>query len=97
MRFAARFVIPNVSSEKLGIDLSKTYAAEIMTDNNQRHKNFIHIYCKNIDYPFLVEVIEQEFFQDRLVIRGWLNYLSESPYLFKGYIELRSYETLPTH
>ena len=89
MKFLTRFVIPNLSANKTGIDLTKNYTCDI--SSHKPPQNFIVISSEEIDKPILMEVSEFDFLEDRIVFRGWLNYnyTSES-YLCKGAVELRS-------
>jgi hypothetical protein len=93
VKFQTRFVIPNKSASKIGIDLAATYLTDIVTSKDSMENidywYFITIYCKNFPKPFLMEINEQQFLEDRIVLRGWINYCSDEPYLCKAAIELR--------
>ena len=90
MKFLGRFVIPNKSATIINIDLTKLYPIEIISNKNFE-KEFVVISSYDFERPFLLEVVDREFFEDRLVLRGWFNYdyVGSEPYLFKGAIELR--------
>jgi hypothetical protein len=90
MKFIARFVIPNVSAQKTGIDITKTYAADIGSHKGLR--NFVVITSFDLERPILMEVSEFEYLEDRIVFRGWLNYnYTGESYLCRGAVELRSF------
>jgi hypothetical protein len=90
MKFLGRFVIPNKSANTIGIDLTKSYPLDVMT-NMDFSKEFVIISGYDFERPFLLEVIDRQFLEDRFVMRGWFNYnyISQEPYLFKGAIEFR--------
>jgi len=90
MKFLARFVVPNKSATGVGIDLTKTYPIDVMT-NMDYSKEFVIISGYDFERPFLLEVVDRQFLEDRIVMRGWFNYdyIGMEPYLFKGAIELR--------
>ena len=90
MKFLTRFVIPNLSAQKIGIDLVKNYLCEVVS--TRASEKFIVISSQQIEKPILMEVSEFGLFEDKIVFRGWLNYnyTSESPYLCKGSVELRA-------
>ena len=97
MTFSARFVIPTVSAEKLKIDLARSYPVSVVSNTDYadaNRGNFVNIYCDDFDHPFLMQINQTQFFEDRVVLRGWINYVSESPYLFNGIVELRNNEVL---
>jgi hypothetical protein len=88
MKFLTRFVIPNLSAQKIGVDLVKGYTCDVVS--HKPPQNFVVIASEQIEKPILMEVSEFDFLEDRVVLRGWLNYnyTSES-YLCKGSVELR--------
>lgn len=88
MKFSTRFVIPNVSAEKIGVNLTRTYISYIIS-----HKppyNFVVIDCPDLMKPILMEISDSDFLEDKIVFRGWLNYnYTGDSYLFKGSVELK--------
>lgn len=91
MKFSARFVIPNKSADTIGIDLAKLYVIDAVSNKNYE-KDILTISSFNFERPFLIEVVDREFCEDKIVIRGWFNYdySGPEPYLFKGALELRT-------
>lgn len=88
MKFLARFVIPNVSAQKIGVDLTKSYISEV--GSHKPPYNFVVITSYDLERPMLMEVSEFDYLEDRIVFRGWFNYnYTGDSYLFKGSIELR--------
>ena len=88
MKFSTRFVVPNVSAEKIGVNLTKTYISNVVSQKPPY--NFVVVDCADLGKPILMEVSEFDFLEDKIVFRGWLNYnYSNDPYLFKGSIELK--------
>lgn len=89
MKFLTRFVIPNLSAQKIGIDLVENYICDI--NSHKPPQNFVVISSEDIQKPILMEVSEFDFLEDRIVFRGWLNYnYTGESYLCKGAVELRA-------
>lgn len=86
MKFLTRFVVPNVSAQKIGVDLTKTYVCEIQSQKPP--PNFIKLTCLDLNGNFLMEIQEFDFLENRVVLRGWLNYNTE--YLCRAALELKS-------
>lgn len=86
MKFLIRFVVPNVSAQKIGVDLTKTYVCEIYSQKPP--PNFVKLTCPDLNGEFLMEVQEFDFLEDRIVFRGWLNYNMQ--YLSRAALELKS-------
>lgn len=89
MKFLTRFVIPNVSAQKMGVDLTKSYVSDI--GSHKPPYNFVVITSFDLERPILMEISEFDFLEDRIVFRGWLNYnYTGESYLCQGAVELRS-------
>jgi len=89
MKYKARFVIPTVAANKIGIDIASTYLVDVVT----YEKSFIYVTIldqrlKNAS--FLLEENSHTFKEYMLVISGWMNhnYWTQDSYLFKGALEL---------
>lgn len=91
MKFLARFVIPNKTASAINVDITKNYYVDLLTDPNFT-KEFMTMRSPDIPDEFLIEPFDHQFFDDRLVIRGWFNYNhnGNEPFLFKGIVELKS-------
>lgn len=88
MKFLTRFVIPNLSANKIGIDLIKNYTCDI--SSRKPPQNFIVLSSEEIDKLILMEVSEFDYLEDKIVFRGWLNYnYTGESYLCKGAVELK--------
>lgn len=91
MKYKARFVIPNVSAEKIGVNLTSTYLVDVVSDKNPfLYVNILEGELKNT--CLLVEQQTNVFKEYCLVISGWMNhnYWTQDSYLFQGAIELFS-------
>lgn len=89
MKFLTRFVIPNVSAEKIGIDLTKSYICDV--GSHKPPQNFVVITSDDIKNQILMEVSKFDFLEDKIVLHGWLNYnYTGESYLCKGAVKLRS-------
>lgn len=88
MKFSTRFVIPNVSAEKIGVNLTKTYVSDIIS--HSAASRFVVIDCPDLANLILMEASDSDYLEDKIVFRGWLNYnYTGDSYLFKGSIELK--------
>jgi hypothetical protein len=87
MKFLTRFVVPNLSAQKMGVDLVKNYICDVVS--HKPPQNFIVIASEEMKNPILMEVSEFDYLEDKIVFKGWLNYnyTSES-YLCRGAVEL---------
>ncbi len=56
MKFLTRFVVPNLSAQKIGVDLVKNYTCDV--DSHKPPQNFVVITSEEIKKPILMEVSE---------------------------------------
>ena len=94
MKYKGRFILPNVSANRCGISLTKTYDVVVETKNISPSDkyNYAVVTSPSIEKDLLVEIHHIVFAEDLLSISGWVTYDPQgTPTLCRGAVELRNY------
>lgn len=91
MKAKARFVIPNVSAQAIGVDLRELYDIEITTNTESLYPDTHFATVKVSEKaPMQIQIADVSFVPHGMTIRCWFVFDPESasPRLFQGAISI---------
>jgi hypothetical protein len=91
MKAKARFVIPNVSAQAIGVDLRELYDIEITTKDDAIYPDIHYAIVKLPEKPLMqIQIADIAFEPHGMTIRCWFvfDHEGESPRLFQGAISI---------